>query len=120
MVRDMQTLFDMERTGLTKNQWVQRKKAFIRNGLRRSDWYDIMPNNLKIGHLRVRMTIQNTRHEHLIYRVIAVDQKVRKGLRQGQECILVVETQYAGLEWDAKKKYVKEIIDLSSFRLVIQ
>ena len=119
MVKDMQTLFDLERTGLTKNQWSQRKKAFIRNGLRQSDWYTIRPNALMLRHLRVGMTIQNTRHEHIIYRVIAINETVRKGTKKGKPCVLVVETQYVGLDWDVRRKYVKELIDLSSFRLVI-
>lgn len=65
------------------------------------------------------MTIQNTRHEHIIYRVIAINETIRKGLRQGKPCVLVVETQHVGLGWDDKKRYIKELVDLSSFRLVI-
>lgn len=115
-MKDTHTLFDKDRLDLSSNQWAQRKKLYRRNGLKSGDWFTIMPNNLKLKHMRQGMVIQNTKHENIIYRVTRIDASVRKGFNAGRPCILVVETKDIGKE----KVKVKELIDLSQFRLVIQ
>lgn len=121
MVKDTQTLFEKDRGGLTKNAWSQRKKKYRLNGLKQGDWHSIRPNDLNIDDVREGMTIQNTQHEHLIYRIVRTKGitgrplTVRKGFNQGRRCILVIETKDIGTE----KPPTKELMDLSRFRLLI-
>jgi len=118
MSKDFRTLYDIDRMGMTKNQWNRRKITYIKNGLKRGDWHSIKPEMLNLKMIRPRMIIENKKHENR-YIVLKHDH-VRNGIRQGLECLLVMPIEYRGMDWDDKKKYVKEIIDIRRFRIVIE
>ena len=116
-MKDSRTLYDIDRPSLSKNQWRKRKLRYLNSGLKRNDWFNIKPEMLRLEMIRPGMIIQNKKHENK-YLVLKHDQ-IRKGLRQGLKCLLVIDIIYSGMDWEDKKKYVKEIIDIKQFRIVM-